>query len=173
MEITCGLVHASYSLPESQTVKLTFFAPWRCIFQTLQIEKIKSRTYTMSEKQHKISKNAIYQKKRNVIVRNNPAFDRHDFVPSQNHLHCTFGLRCNAQHQYTKLLARPLMIALQVVRTSFPFRLRECMGSNFPPPPPCVHTTYRLVTYRPFRHYALLSKHKEMRMRLGWTISYK
>ena len=26
--MTCGLVHASYSLPEWQTVKLTFFAPW-------------------------------------------------------------------------------------------------------------------------------------------------
>ena len=106
-------------------------------------------------------------------MRNNSAFDCHDFVPSQNRLHCTFGLWCNAQHQYTKLLARPLMIALQVVRTSFPFHLRECMGSNFLPPPPCVHATYRLVTNRPFRHYALLSKYKEMRMRLGWTISYK
>ena len=28
------------------------------------------------------------------------------------------------------------MIALQVVRTSFGFHLRECMGSCFPPPPP-------------------------------------
>ena len=27
-EMTCGLVHASYSLPKWQTVKLTFFAPW-------------------------------------------------------------------------------------------------------------------------------------------------
>ena len=27
-EMTCGLVHASYSLPEWQAVKLTFFAPW-------------------------------------------------------------------------------------------------------------------------------------------------
>ena len=26
--MTCGLVHASYSLPELQAVKLTFFAPW-------------------------------------------------------------------------------------------------------------------------------------------------
>ena len=26
--MTCGLVHASYSLPEWQAVKLTFFAPW-------------------------------------------------------------------------------------------------------------------------------------------------
>ena len=25
--MTCGLVHASYSLPESQAVKLTFFVP--------------------------------------------------------------------------------------------------------------------------------------------------
>ena len=28
--MTCGLVHASYSLPEWQAVKLTFFAPWFC-----------------------------------------------------------------------------------------------------------------------------------------------
>ena len=26
--MTCGLVHASYSLPKWQAVKLTFFAPW-------------------------------------------------------------------------------------------------------------------------------------------------
>ena len=26
--MTCGVVHASYSLPEWQAVKLTFFAPW-------------------------------------------------------------------------------------------------------------------------------------------------
>ena len=29
-------------------------------------------------------------------------------------------------------MARPLLIALQVVRTSFEFHLRECMGSSFP-----------------------------------------
>ena len=28
--MTCGPVHASYSLPEWQTVKLTFFTPWFC-----------------------------------------------------------------------------------------------------------------------------------------------
>ena len=28
--MTCGLVHASYSLPEWHTVKLTFFAPLFC-----------------------------------------------------------------------------------------------------------------------------------------------
>ena len=28
VEMTCGLVHASYSLPEWQAVQLTFFAPW-------------------------------------------------------------------------------------------------------------------------------------------------
>ena len=27
VEMTCGLVHASYSLPEWQAVKLTYFAP--------------------------------------------------------------------------------------------------------------------------------------------------
>ena len=29
------------------------------------------------------------------------------------------------------------------------------------------------LSYRPFPHYAPVSKHKEMRTRLGWTISYK
>ena len=28
VEMTCGLVNASYSLPEWQAVKLTFFTPW-------------------------------------------------------------------------------------------------------------------------------------------------
>ena len=31
VEMTCGLVHASYSLPEWQAVKLTFFALCACI----------------------------------------------------------------------------------------------------------------------------------------------
>ena len=30
VEMTCGLVHASYSLPEWQPIKLTFFAPCCC-----------------------------------------------------------------------------------------------------------------------------------------------
>ena len=32
---------------------------------------------------------------------------------------------------------------------------------------------YRLNVHRPFPHYAPLSKDKEVRTRLGWTISYK
>ena len=32
-------------------------------------------------------------------------------------------------------LARPLLIALQVERTSFGFHVRECMRSTTPPPP--------------------------------------
>ena len=31
VEMTCGLLHASYSLPEWQAVKLTFFALCACI----------------------------------------------------------------------------------------------------------------------------------------------
>ena len=42
-----------------------------------------------------------------------------------------FGFWRNAHDQYTYPLARPLMISLQVVRTSFAFHLRECMGSSF------------------------------------------
>ena len=32
VEVTFGLVHASYSLPEWQAVKLTFFTPWGLYF---------------------------------------------------------------------------------------------------------------------------------------------
>ena len=31
----------------------------------------------------------------------------------------------------------------------------------------------KTITNKPFLHYASVSKHKEMRTRLGWTISYK
>ena len=33
----------------------------------------------------------------------------------------------------------PCVIALQVVRTSFGFHLREFLGSSPPPPPPGIH----------------------------------
>ena len=45
-----------------------------------------------------------------------------------------YGFWRNAHDQYTNPLARPLLISLQVVRTSFGFHLRECMGSSSPPP---------------------------------------
>ena len=66
----------------------------------------------------------------NVIVRNSPALYRHVFVPYQNALIYDFWR--NAHDQYTSPLTRPLLIALQVVRTSFGFYLRECMGSSSP-----------------------------------------
>ena len=31
----------------------------------------------------------------------------------------------------------------------------------------------KTITNKPFPHYAPVSKHKEMRTKLGWTISYK
>ena len=31
----------------------------------------------------------------------------------------------------------------------------------------------KTITNKPFPYYAPVSKHKEMRTRLGWTISYK
>ena len=37
--------------------------------------------------------------------------------------------------------SRTSQIALQVVRTSFGFHLRECMGSCFPSPPPLVNSS--------------------------------
>ena len=56
----------------------------------------------------------------------------------------------------------PCVIALQVVRTSFGFHLREFMGSSSPPPPPLVFTfnipvyQYMLVISR----YRLLLRHR-------------
>ena len=47
----------------------------------------------------------------------------------------------------TKPLAIASMIALQVVRTSFGFYLRECMGSCFPPLPPPPRSRIWLFTY--------------------------
>ena len=41
VEMTCGLVHASYSLPEWQAVKLTFFAP--CASMDSKFLKVLSR----------------------------------------------------------------------------------------------------------------------------------
>jgi len=83
----------------------------------------------MSEKRHEINKFANYQ---NIIVRN---FDCHAcFCFFSRPL--IYGFWHNAHNQYTNPLARPLLIALQVVRTLFGFHLRECMGSSFPPAPP-------------------------------------
>ena len=47
-----------------------------------------------------------------------------------------YGFWRNAHDQNTNPLARPLLISLQVVRTSFGFHLTECMGSSSPLPPP-------------------------------------
>ena len=70
----------------------------------------------MSKKRHKINKFANYQ---NIIVRNSPAFDRHVFFPSQKPLIVCFWR--NAHDHCRNPLSRPLMIALQVVTTSFRF----------------------------------------------------
>ena len=39
--MTCGLVNASYSLPEWQAVKLTLFAPW----SIQEIQEIQEKTF--------------------------------------------------------------------------------------------------------------------------------
>ena len=43
-------------------------------------------------------------------------------------------------------LARPLLIALQVERTSFGFHVRECMRSTTPPPPTPRRQTCKKIT---------------------------
>ena len=88
----------------------------------------KRKPHTMSEKRHKINKFANYQ---NIIVRNSPVPCFLFFSGSRPLIN---GFWRNAHDQYTNPLARPLLIALQVVRTSYGFHLRECMGSSFPTP---------------------------------------
>ena len=70
-------------------------------------------------------------------MRNSPALGRHALVSSQNCYSMVFGVMRMISRQIR--WQRPLPIALQVVRTSFGFHLRECMGSSPPlPPPPLV-----------------------------------
>ena len=45
-----------------------------------------------------------------------------------------YGFWRNEHDQYTNPLLMALLIALQVVRPSFGFHVRECMGSSSPPP---------------------------------------
>ena len=79
----------------------------------------------MSEKRHKINKIANYQ---TIRVRNNPALNAMTLFLEL----FIFGLWRNVHDQYTNPLARPLMIALQVVRTSYRFHLRECLRNTSP-----------------------------------------
>ena len=112
------------------------YAALCCTFQTLQRKLFnrKRKPPTMSEKRHKINKFANYQ---NIIVRKSPALYRHVFVSFQNRASkpLIYDYCRNEHDQYTSPLARPSLIALQVVRTSFGFHLRECMGSSSPPSP--------------------------------------
>ena len=62
-----------------------------------------------------------------------------------------YGFWRNAHDQYTNPLARPLQIALQVVRTSFEFHLRECMGSSFPP----THPIWIKYLYSQLRNHGI------------------
>ena len=98
----------------------------------------------MSEKRHKINKFGNYQ---NIMVRKS---DRHGFVPSQNRWPLVLT---SCTRSETKPLTRPLMITLQVVRTSFGFHLRECMGSSFPPPP--THPIWIKYLYPQLRNHGI------------------
>ena len=46
--MSCGLVHASYSLPEWQALKLTFFAPWTPYLGTKYEQKCENALQIMS-----------------------------------------------------------------------------------------------------------------------------
>ena len=84
----------------------------------------------MFEKRHKTNKVGDYQ---NIINEKQSRFRLPCFCTFQKRW--SLGFWRNAHDQYTNPLAGPLMIALQVVRTSFGFYLRECMASSFPFPP--------------------------------------
>ena len=47
--MTCGLVHVSYSLPEWQAVKLTFFAPWWLTLPNVIMSKFSLQNCKSSE----------------------------------------------------------------------------------------------------------------------------
>ena len=87
----------------------------------------------MSGKRHKTNKFANFQ---TITVRNSPAFNHHVLKP------LIFGLWCDAPNP----LARTLIIALQVVRTSFGFHLLDFMGSSSPPP---TQTTFDTSLFNP------------------------
>ena len=61
-----------------------------------------------------------------------------------------YGFGRDAHDQFINALTRPLLIALQVVRTSFEFHLRECMGSSAPPLPllSTVISFLQIILYR-------------------------
>ena len=59
------------------------------------------------------------------------AFGRHINISLQR-VPLEYATSAHAHEAYP--LARTLQIALQAVRTSFGFHLRECMGSCSPPP---------------------------------------
>ena len=59
-----------------------------------------------------------------------------------------YGFWRNAHNQHTNPLARPLLIALKIVRTSLGFHLRECMGSSFSLPSPGNSTSDVLGNFR-------------------------
>ena len=94
--------------------------------------KRKRKPHTMSEKRHKINKFANYQ---NKMVWNSPALTAM-FLFLLKDLK-TIGPWLswrNAHYQYTNPISRPLimMIAWQVVKTSFGLHLREWMGNSLP-----------------------------------------
>ena len=123
------------------TLKLGRYWPWKTISSHLnsymwlyvvysklgrgKLFNRKRKPHTMSEKRHKINKFANYENIKSW-----------ETVPPSTamFLFLLYGFWRNAHDQYTNPLARPLLIALQVVRTSFGFHLRECMGSSFPTP---------------------------------------
>ena len=91
--------------------------------------KRKRKPLIMSKKRHKINKFANYQNKMVRTVQPwPPCFC--SFLKTLKPL--VLGYWRTAHYQYTNPISRPLMIALQVVKTSFGFHLREWMGNSFP-----------------------------------------
>ena len=105
----------------------------------------KNRVSTATERSHmQLSRFRVHFKRENFFrKRKQLTKSSAKLLPSTAIFSVSVGKRVDREVDRKNMLMRngaiPLTIsseiALQVVRTSFRFHLRECMGSSFPPPP--------------------------------------
>ena len=108
-----------------------------CIFQTLQrkiVEQKRKTTHCLKSDIKSGNKIANYQKynseKQSRLRPSCFCFFSRPLI---------YGFWRNAHDQYTNSLVKALLIALQVVKTSFGFHLRGCMGISSPSPCSCCY----------------------------------
>ena len=115
----------SKTLLDSSTLRRPFLSRYGVSYMLHIPNSAKGNCLTEKENHTLCLKSDIKSINLRIIVRNSPAFDCHVFCFFSRPL--VYGFWSNAHDQYTNPLARPLLIALQVVRTSFGFHLRECI----------------------------------------------